>query len=277
MIKRLKAERARVTGQQRAMLDAAEAEKRDLTSEEDTTFKAMSADTDAMTNRIAELETVMARNQSADAQRAKYEDALNNFGVARGLGAPNNMNMNPSDSDLREWMLGRGDERHLVVNLPQTRDLSVGTPTAGSTVPEGFANQLHSHMIETAAIRQTNVTVLRTQSGGDINVPTTTAHGTAALVAEGVAVSEADPTFTAVTLQAFKYGVMIQVSSELINDSGVDLVGYLARQAGRAIGNASGKDFITGDGSAKPNGVLSTSILGVTGGTGQSGAPPPMS
>ena len=126
-------------------------------------------------------------------------------------------------------------------------------------------------MIETAAIRQTNVTVLRTQSGGDINVPKTTAHGTTGIVAEGAAVAEADPTFAAVTLQAFKYGVMIQVSTELINDSGVDLVGYLARQAGRAIGNASGGHFITGDGSSKPNGALTTSTLGVTGGTGQSG------
>ena len=91
-----------------------------------------------------------------------------------------NMNMNPSDSDLRDWILGRSPERHLLVSLPETRDLSVGTATAGgSTVPAGFASMLHEHMIETAAIRQTNVTVLRTESGGDINVPKTTAHGTA--------------------------------------------------------------------------------------------------
>ena len=185
-----------------------------------------------------------------------------------------NMNMNPSDSDLRDWILGRSPERHLLVSLPETRDLSAGTATAGgSTVPAGFASMLHEHMIETAVIRQTNVTVLRTESGGDINVPKTTAHGTAALVAEGATITEADPTFAAVTLQAFKYAVMIQVSTELINDSGVDLVGYLARQAGRAIGNASGGHFITGDGSEKPNGIVTKSTLGVTGGTGQTGAP----
>ena len=39
-------------------------------------------------------------------------------------------------------------------------------------------------------------------------MPKTTAHGTAAIVAEGAAVAEADPTFAAVTLQAHKYGVM---------------------------------------------------------------------
>ena len=64
-----------------------------------------------------------------------------------------------------------------------------------------------------------------------------------------------------------------RAAAELIDDSGVDLVGYLARQAGRAIGNASGAHFITGDGSSKPNGVVTASTLGVTGASGQSGAP----
>ena len=117
------------------------------------------------------------------------------------------------------------------------------------------------------------MTVLRTQSGEDINVPKTTAHGTAGIIAEGAVISESDPTFAAVTMQAFKYGVVTQASTEPIEDSGVDLVGYLARQAGRAIGNASGADFVTGDGSAKPNGIVTGSIKGVTGATGQSGVP----
>ena len=147
--------------------------------------------------------------------------------------------------------------------------MAVGTASAGgATVPTGFANRLHEHMTESAAIRQTNVTVLRTESGEDINVPKTTAHGTAGIVAEGAAITESDPTFATITLQAFKYGVVTQVSTELIDDSGVDLVGYLARQAGRAIGNASGAHFITGDGSDKPNGVVTGSTLGVTGATG---------
>ena len=182
--------------------------------------------------------------------------------------------MNPTDLELREWIQGRTSQRDIAVNLPETRDLTVGTTTAGgATVPTGFANRLHEHMIESAAIRQTNVTVLRTESGEDINVPKTTAHGTAGIVAEGAAITESDLTFATITLQGFKYGVVIQVSTELIDDSGVDLVGYLARQAGRAIGNASGAHFITGDGSDKPNGVVTGSTVGVTGGTGQSGAP----
>ena len=37
-----------------------------------------------------------------------------------------------------------------------------------------------------------------------------------------------------------KYGVLLQVSNRLLSDTGVDLEGYLAMQAGRALGNAFG-------------------------------------
>ena len=84
----------------------------------------MNADTDAYSDRIDELETTLARNKSADAQRAPYEAQLNNGGVARDLLGGTNMNqhMNPPDSEIRGWILGRSPERHLVVSLPETRD-----------------------------------------------------------------------------------------------------------------------------------------------------------
>ena len=41
---------------------------------------------------------------------------------------------------------------------------------------------------------------------------------------------------------------MLQVARELVDDTGVDLVGYLAMQAGRAVGNAFGTDLINGNG-----------------------------
>jgi HK97 family phage major capsid protein len=64
---------------------------------------------------------------------------------------------------------------------------------------------------------------------------------------------------------------MIQVSRELLTDTGVDLEGYLAMQAGRALGNAFGAHAITGDGSSKPRGVVTDATVGKTGLTGDSG------
>ena len=42
-----------------------------------------------------------------------------------------------------------------------------------------------------------------------------------------------EPTFGQVTLGAYKYGNLMQVSRELIDDNGVDLLGYLARRPER--------------------------------------------
>lgn len=58
------------------------------------------------------------------------------------------------------------------------------------------------------------------------------------------------------------------MSRELIDDTGVDLIGYLSRQAGRALGNAFGQDLVTGTGSGEPRGVIIDAAAGVTGPTG---------
>ena len=207
------------------MLDFATAENRDLTQHESDRFDTLSRSTDTLDARIDELQETTRRNASADRKRAPYEQALNNYGQVGGLrNEYSGADMNPTDVELREWIQGRSSQRAIAVNLPETRDLTVGSVAAGgATVPTGFANRLHEHMIETAAIRQTNVTVLRTESGEDINVPKTTAHGTAGIVAEGAAISENDPTFATITLQAFKYGVVTQVSTELKHHRGVVL------------------------------------------------------
>src|SRR5207249_7151355 len=118
---------------------------------------------------------------------------------------------------------------------------------------------------------QANPTILNTDSGETLQVPKTTGHSTALLTAEAGTLSASDPAFGQASLGAYKYGIIIQLSKELIADNGVDLEGYLAMQAGRALGNAFGADAVTGNGSAKPTGILNNTTLGVTGPTGASG------
>jgi HK97 family phage major capsid protein len=91
-------------------------------------------------------------------------------------------------------------------------------------------------------------------------------------VAEGDPITESEPVFGQVELGAYKYGALIQISRELLDDTGVDLEGYLAMQAGRALGNAFGAHAITGSGTNQPNGVVTGATLGKTGATGVSGA-----
>ena len=102
----------------------------------------------------------------------------------------------------------------------------------GNVVPTSFYDQLIAHLIEVSGIMQAGATVLTTDSGESLQIPKTTAHSTGALTAEAAAIAASDPTFGQVTLGAFKYAVLVQVSNELITDTAVDLLGYLATGRG---------------------------------------------
>jgi HK97 family phage major capsid protein len=119
---------------------------------------------------------------------------------------------------------------------------------------------------------QAGATVINTAAGENLEIPVTTAHSSGALIAEGGTLTESDPAFVKRTLGAYKYGLAIQASSELVSDTGFDLLGYLARQAGRAVGNAWGTHLITGSGSSQPSGIVTSATTGVTGAASVSGA-----
>ncbi|MFJ1765059.1 phage major capsid protein [Amycolatopsis sp. NPDC088138] len=266
VVKRLRERRANVWEQAKGLADRAAEENRQFTGEEEGQWTALNAELDALDVRI--------KNVIDGEQRAKdTEDAfakLEGKPQERKSGQPEGQ-----DTELRKFLRGQGPRSYEVQPTPNLdfRSLTKGTATAGgNTVPTSFYDRLIAHLIETAAIMQAGVTVLNTASGETIQVPKTTAHSSAAIVTEGSAISASDPTFGQVPLGAYKYGTLIQVSRELLNDTGVDLEGYLAMQAGRALGNAFGAHAITGTGTSQPRGVVTDATVGVTGGTGVVGA-----
>ena len=171
----------------------------------------------------------------------------------------------------------RVGHRNLVRETESRTGLVVGTTTAGGyTVPTTFRALLYQHLVFSSAIRQTNATVLTTENGDALLLPKTTAHpSNGTIVSEAAGIGEADPTFGQATLNAYKYGNLIQTSTELEQDTVVDLLGYIAKAAARSIANGAGADFVTGSGTSKPQGLLvgASTIAQVTGGTGTSGAP----
>lgn len=250
----LKQERARLIGEARTLIDTAEAANRDLGSEEAQSYDRLDGEIEALTVRINRQEQAEQRDRDA----ATAPDP----------------NLGEDDVETLEdefRALARGERRNVTVNYNAadvergSRDLTVATDTAGGfTVPETFVGRLYEFLTERSAIRQTNATVLTTQSGEKMLIPKVTGQGSAALVSEATALAESDPAFNQVELDAYKYGQLIQLSSELIADTGVNLLDFIARDAGRALGEATGTHYVTGDGSSKPTGVLEDTTLGVT-------------
>jgi HK97 family phage major capsid protein len=104
------------------------------------------------------------------------------------------------------------------------------------------------------------------------------AYSSAVIYPENTAITGNEPTFTQKSLYAYKYGFLMSVSRELAEDTQIDLLGFLAKQAGVAIGNGVGNDYLNGagHGAGQPAGLLTASIgstLGVTSASGSGGVP----
>jgi HK97 family phage major capsid protein len=262
--------RANVWEQAKALLDTAAGEKRELTAEEQVSYEKMTKD---LADQRAMIDKLVADEQAVK----DSEEALRKLAEV-GID-PEALRKSPKDdTELRAFLKGERREFEVKgtpddIRLIQNRSLVKGTTTAGGfTVPTNFYSKLWAHLIQTANLLNAGATVLTTDNGDTLQIPTTTAHSTAALVAEAAAIGSSDPAFAQRSLGAFKYGVLIQVARELLDDTGVDLEGYLAMQAGRAVGNAFGTDLVVGNGASKPTGITASTTLGVTGGAGVAGA-----
>lgn len=284
-------QRANLYEQMKAVVDGAEADnKRSMTAEEVAKYDALDTqlnELDQQRKRYEDMDKreadlleaqerakldIVPKDQGPDGdERTKFEAKLRSFlAKDQEVGTPRQMVISP-DTQIRNYAQARAIAHEF---RTQQRDLSKGTATAGGhTVGTGFYAQLIDHMIEVSGVLQAGPTVLITDRGDNIPIPRTTAHSTATSeIAEGVAITESDPAFNQLVLGAYKYGVLVQVSYELLEDTYVDLTGYLSMQAGRAVGNSFGTRLVTGTGSSQPQGAATAATLGVTGGAGVAGA-----
>lgn len=260
--KSLLEKRATVWNEAKALLDGAAADKRELTAEEEVSYGKMTADIDSLRSRADKL---VEDSRSA----AAAEESLRSL-----LAQPAQRTEQKDDSGIRSLLRGDVRSMEFAATVEELRALSKGSATAGGNiVPTSFSSTLLEHLVESSSILTAGATIWNTTSGESFVIPKTTAHGTAALVAEGAQIGGTDPTFGNVTLGAYKYGELISVPRELADDTAVDLEGYLARMAGRAVGNALGQHLISGTGTAQPLGLFASTTLGATSATGTSGAP----
>lgn len=236
--------RAKAWEEAKALLDTAAAEKRDLTAEENDKFDRINADLDA---RAAAIETI----RKAEEREAKAAAAASDFVVAE---------TQKSDMDYVR-ALATGEIRS---HNFETRGTLTPSNSSG-VVPQSFVARVYDLAREVGPMLDVSE-VFNTQSGEDLKIPTLTAYGTATYDAPGAAIDESEPTFSSITLGAKKYGFLVPVARELIEDGGVDVAEVLARAAGNSIGVAINAALTTGaGGSSAPTGIVTAAGTGVSG------------
>jgi len=210
-IKRQQEARAQAWEQAKALLDTAAAENRDLTAEEQETYDRINSDLD---RRATVIETLRAdAEREARAAEMRIPEVTTQPAPKR-----------ESDADVLR-ALARGEIRSATF---ERRDLN--TTDDGAVVPQGFYDVLQEQLIYAGPMLEPGIaTILTTAMGNDIKVPRQTAFSNATATAEAAQFGESEPTFESFTLRAHKYGTLLQVSRELLEDSGIDLESFLGR------------------------------------------------
>jgi HK97 family phage major capsid protein len=251
------AQRATAWEAAKKILDVATAEKRDLTAEETQSYERISKELEDRQATIEKFRSDEARELRLDAATREMADQVRPVADApRGV---------RSDADVIRSM-AKGEIRS---HSFEKRDL-VKTQT-GAPVPTSFYDQVIMLARTVGPMLQTS-TVLNTASGENLQIPSLAQYSTAAVIGEGTAIDESDPVFNSfITLGAYKFAFLVQMSTELIEDSGVDILSFLADQVGNELGFRVNAALTTGTGSAQPKGIVAASGSGITGGTGVTG------
>lgn len=254
-VQKLLQKRGEVIQEMKNMLDSAEKENRDLNSEEQSKYDAMTNDIDSLKKRADRIEAVNGVMGDLD--------ALRGTAPRTGVDAVNSSKKRPLATDQYK----NGFDRYARVGMNGlTGDvlnaLQVGTNSEGGfIVPEEFDTMLVEYLQDINQIRSV-VNVVSTAS--DRNIPIESSLGTATWTAEEAAYTESDAAFGQVVLGSHKLGTIIKVSEELLQDSFFDVQTYLARNFAKRFGIAEESAFIVGDGSGKPTGIVPGSGLGKT-------------
>ncbi len=142
--------------------------------------------------------------------------------------------------------------------------------SSNNTVPQSFFDEVFA-VARLAGPMLDVAQVINTASGENLTIPTLTGYSTATIKGQGSAISESEPTFSSITLGAFKYSFLVPISNELLNDAGFNIASTIAEQAGNAIGFGVNTGLTLGTGTVEPTGIVTAAGSGITGSTAVAG------
>ena len=230
---------------------ATEAKDREFTAEETEVAERTNSAIDALDSRIDTGLRAMEKE-------AKAAEALETFRSYQTLTTPapeNAVDARTDDATLFRQLV-TGEIRSFESLPSEQRDLTKGSATAGGNLVDStMFDRIFEKLEEESAVIRAGATVIRTAGGEDLLVPKVTTNPTGAIVAEAGTIGESDPVFGQVTLGAFKYAALTQVSQELLADSVFDVASFVTNVGGQAVTRALGADLSNGSGSSKPKGI----------------------
>ena len=260
-IQELYDQRARLVTQMRDLTVNAAKEGRALSQEEQTKWAKIEADEASLTATIDAHKK--AEELEARAAATAFKHVEQTAPKAKGAEASDyrtayekmlRFGMNRIDAEMRSLIEKRG-----------TSNQVIGTDSLGGyLVPDEWQPEIEKAMLDYSGVLQA-CRILRTSTGRTLYWPTEDDTTTKAVkVGEASSFTVQDVTFGQKQLDAYKYGSIVKVSYELLQDNAYNIEQEITAAMGPRFGRVLNQECTVGDGSGDPNGIVTASTLGKT-------------
>lgn len=254
----LRAKRANIWEQAKALHEKTVTESREFTAEEKQQWDRMEADMNSLKDQIDREE----RLAGIGVEQAR---ALPTVVAGQSLGQPDKEEYrNAFWTWARHGQEGLEPTQRTLLRsgYVDIRAQSVGVATAGGfAVADEDMRGIVDAMKFYGGMRQSGATVISTATGADL--PFVTGDDTGNLgeqLGENQRVNEQDFTFGLTTLRAYMFSSkLVRVSYQLLQDAGFPLESWMQTKLGERIGRILNQKFTTGSGAATPQGVVTGS------------------
>lgn len=264
-------QRANIVEQRRALTDSFTGEP---SAEQRAQLDRMDADINSLHDEARSLVEEGEREQSARELRSRAGNlALGGGPADRAPGATRSLN----DEIRALTMPGQVvnvtpdqviDARNAArVGAEYRTAVTTNAANAGATVPTTFVARVLENALPEIGVWQCGPEIFTTSGGESMVFPRLTNRPSVGAVAENTAFPTTDAAFNQFSMGAHKYGAIVQVSKEMVQDSLIDIAGYVAGQAGQMLGRQIANDLINGAGTNTPTGFLTLTTAGATAGT----------
>lgn len=261
-IQQLRERRAAKASEARTLLDAHQGDK--WTAE-------VANQVDAIYNEITAIEQqISAYTRQMEIEADKPDGNLDQAQTIKDAFDPKDPKNAPRVL-FNKWLRG-GDNALSAEEWANIRaTMSTTTDSQGGyTVPNQISSQLYDTMKAFGAMRNV-AEVIRTADGRPLSFPTS--DGTAETgewIAQNVTATALDPSFGTATLNVLKASSkIVAVPFELLQDSNIDIEGFVRKRLAQRIGRLGNTAFTVGTGTTQPDGIVPKATSGKVGTTGQ--------
>jgi HK97 family phage major capsid protein len=140
-----------------------------------------------------------------------------------------------------------------------------GASGGSLTIPSLVTSHIYTVMSAANIMRQTNMTMLTTNDGAPLAVPTGTPGAATQIANQDTVIGGSDPTMATHILRAYDVGQLVAVSNDLVEDTAVDILAWVANTIAIAVGKQEEQWLVTGTGTNQPTGIMSAGATGSAG------------